>query len=74
VSGNVCTCPESRKPPAERRWEVTQRRCNHSAFAGYRRTPSRFSAVRCAGCRRIWRTAARYVDLLPDAPEGWWRR
>lgn len=57
----------------ERRWVVTQRRCNHSAFSGYRRTLSRYSAVHCLACRWTWRTRARYADALPDAPEGWWR-
>lgn len=25
------------------------------------------------GSEWTWRTRARYIDLYPDAPEGWWR-
>lgn len=48
-------------------WAVTQRRCNHSAFNGYHRTPSAYSEVRCGKCRARWRTRAAYVATLPDA-------
>ena len=68
-AGWACRCP---KP--DRQWEVTQRRCNHSTFNGSRWTPSRYSEVRCRGCRSIWRTTAAYVDRLPNAGEGWERR
>jgi hypothetical protein len=50
-------------------WEVVVRNANHSAFNGYRRTPSAYSLVRCPACGRSWRTKARYVDTLPDSPE-----
>jgi hypothetical protein len=50
-------------------WRVTAYRCNHSAFSGYRSTPSRYSEVMCdldaGGCGVRWRTKARYVDELP---------
>lgn len=49
------------------RWFVVQRRYNRSAFNGGRRTPSRHSLVRCPVCGGAWRTAAAYVDQLPDA-------
>jgi hypothetical protein len=50
-------------------WAVVQRRCNHSAFNGYRRTPSDYSLVVCtaSGCTGAWRTKAAYVQALPDA-------
>lgn len=47
--------------------EVWTYRANHSAFSGYRRTTSRYSAVHCRNCGRIWRTKAAYVDELPMA-------
>lgn len=65
--GPTCSCPERKKPLAERRWRVTQRYCNHSAFNGYHWTPSDYSEVRCMECRVFWRTKAAYVDSLPDA-------
>lgn len=49
-------------------WVVVQRNCNYSAFNGYHRTPSDYSGVRCEHCGRYWRTKARYVRYLPDAP------
>lgn len=55
-------------------WRVVQRNCNHSAFNGYRQTPSAYSAVKCLICCRTWRTKAAYVASLadyrgPDVPE-----
>jgi hypothetical protein len=65
VSGaNACRC----RP---RRVFVLQRYCNHSAFNGYRRTPSDYSTVVCVNCGQIWRTKANYVASMPDAPEKW---
>lgn len=62
--GTVCKCDP-------KRWAVIQRKCNHSAFNGYHRTPSDYSTVVCLDCGRPWRTKAKYVDKLPDMPEGW---
>jgi hypothetical protein len=45
-----------------------ERRCNYSAFNGYRRTPSDYSLVGCKTCGISWRTKAAYVDGLPDSP------
>lgn len=45
---------------------VVQRNCNHSAFNGYHRTYSDYSAVSCKDCRNHWRTKADYVASLPD--------
>lgn len=45
---------------------VLDRLCNYSAFNGYRRAPSDYSAVRCSLHRRTWRTKAQYVALIPD--------
>jgi hypothetical protein len=51
---------------------VVQRECNHSAFNGWKYTPSKYSEVRCVMCGRSFRTKAAYVALLPDAPDKWW--
>jgi hypothetical protein len=52
--------------------KVIQRKCNHSAFNGYRYTPSDYSSVQCfaPGCTFSIRTKARYVDDLPDATDA----
>lgn len=68
--GTACTCSESKKPARLRRWFVTQRNCNHSAFNGYAYDPSDYSAIRCGECRAVWRTKAKYVDELRDEPEA----
>ena len=47
-------------------WEVWQRRCNHSAFNGYRSTSSDYSQVHCRTCGAVWRTKAAYVNNLDD--------
>ena len=70
MSGNPCRC----SPPDRSRWVVLQRRGHHSAFNGYRRTPSEYSSVVCLGCGAIWRTKAAYVLGLPDAPADWQAR
>lgn len=64
--GTACTCEEWKRPAAARAWVVTVRHANHSAFNGYHRTPSDYSALRCVRCGRVWRTKAGYVALLPD--------
>ena len=51
-------------------WVVECRNHNHSAFNGYRMTPSAYSQVRCLECRARWRTKAAYVDDLPAAPDA----
>ena len=60
--GVACKCPRSGLV-------VDVRRANYSAFNGYKRTPSSYSAVRCTACGACWRTDAKYVNELPDAPE-----
>jgi hypothetical protein len=63
MSGDTpCRCEK----PDRARWVVVQRNCSHSAFAGYRYTPSAYSSVRCTACNGVWRTKAGYVDTLPD--------
>lgn len=64
--GRSCKCLERDKPFAKRAWRVLAYRCNHSAFNGYRRTPSQYSAVTCLACQASWRTKAGYVDSLKD--------
>jgi hypothetical protein len=48
-------------------WRVLMRNANRSAFNGYRRTTSDYSAVHCPVCHLAWRTKAAYVATLPDA-------
>lgn len=64
--GYACQCAESKKKVTDRRWRVTQRQCNHSAFSGYAYTSSEYSALKCLECRAVWRTKAAYVGLVPD--------
>lgn len=64
--GTACHCEERSRPVTERRWRVMQRYCNHSAFNGYRRTPSDYSTVTCLACGMTWRTNADYVWRLKD--------
>lgn len=66
MTGNSCTC--GRKPGDIGDLVVTQRKCNHSAFNGWRRTASDYSTIRCLrpGCTGLRRTKAKYVDKLPD--------
>lgn len=66
MSGGVaCKCEQSKKQPASARdWVVTQFQCNHSAFNGYKHTPSQYSAVSCNQCNASWRTKADYVNSL----------
>lgn len=60
-------CPKC----GSRRVKVVQRMCNHSAFNGYRYTPSDYSEVRCQECEWPWRTKAKYVSSIGDDPEAW---
>ena len=55
-------------------WRVLHRLHNHSAFHGYRYTPSDYSEVGCAKCGRRWRTKALYVSTLPGYCEVGERR
>ena len=50
----VLKCPRCKSTDLR----VDQRLCNHSAFNGYRYTPSDYSALRCMGCQWPWRTKA----------------
>lgn len=50
-------------------WVVTARNQNHSAFNGYRATPSAYSQVRCVECGTFWRTRAAFVRFLRDATD-----
>jgi phosphoribosyl 1,2-cyclic phosphodiesterase len=62
-SGTACKC---KGPRAERmkNWEVTQFKCNHSAFNGYKQTPSAYSQIHCTVCGCWWRTKSRVVYSL----------
>lgn len=55
-----CNCDKKDR----RNWRVVQWFCNHSAFNGYRQTPSAYSEIRCLACGRGWRTKAAYVNTL----------
>ena len=69
-SGLVCRCVERDVSLEKRRWVVTARRCNYSAFNGYRCTSSDYSEVWCLVCNQHWRTKAEYVEKLRDARKG----
>lgn len=62
-SGVACEC----KPPDRANWVIVQYKCNHSAFNGWRYTPSAYSEIRCMKCRGLWRTKAKYVKTLKHA-------
>jgi hypothetical protein len=66
TTGVFCSCDERHKPVRLRSWVVIQRECNHSAFSGYRWTPSAYSQVHCPQCLAVWRTKAAYVAQLED--------
>lgn len=57
--GRFCRC-------AARKWRVTDRNCNHSAFNGSRYQWSRYSQIVCLHCGWIWRSKGQYVNALPD--------
>lgn len=58
--------------PAHRKyWHVVGRNRRCSAFDGYQVMWSPNSDVRCPVCLKIWRTGAKYVNSLPDAPKDW---
>lgn len=66
----ACFCGERKKPVNERKWVVQDRQCNHSAFNGYRRTPSDYSSLVCYSCGATWRTKADYVfDIRNESTE-----
>lgn len=46
-------------------WRVAQYRCNHSAFNGYRKTPSDYSLIQCLRCGYLWRSKAKYTNGMP---------
>ncbi len=70
-SGFSCRCPERAKPVVDRAWFVVQRNFQCSAFNGYRKQYTDRSTVVCGQCGRTGRTQARFVDLLPDAPDAY---
>ena len=61
-----CHCPERDKPATKRRWVVVRRRCNFSAFNGYKWRPSEYSLLHCRACKATGRTKARYVEDIRD--------
>lgn len=65
MSRGACSCAKG-----ARRWVVSMRKHNRSAFNGYRRTPSDYSQVWCLACFTTWRSKGAYVDELPDARPG----
>lgn len=66
-----CHCAERAKPAYERAWFVVQRNFQCSAFNGYRREYTDRSTVVCGQCGETGRTAAKFVDLIPDAPAAY---
>lgn len=66
MSGGVgCSCPREGGEKARRAWwRVVTYHANHSAFNGYRYTPSDYSECYCTRCNARWRTKATYVTTL----------
>ena len=64
--GTPCVCGRKRGDTAD--LVVTALKCNHSAFNGYHKTPSDWSAVCCCrpNCYGRWRTKSSYVFDLPN--------
>jgi len=62
----TCVCEERKKSVYVREWIVLDRKCNFSAFNGYRYASSDYSKIHCRKCLSVWRTKAKYVDLLKD--------
>lgn len=50
-------------------WRVLTRYGNHSAFSGYKFTPSDYSSIKCLVCKATWRTKAGYVVDLQNFTE-----
>ena len=65
-----CHCEERKKPLNERDWTILQYKHHHSAFNGYRRTPSDYSSVTCNRCHAWGRTKAAWVDDLHKEKEA----
>jgi len=66
-SHTPCNCGRKRGDHSD--LVVVMRNCNFSAFNGYHKTPSDYSAIKCTrpGCMGLWRSKSSYVDLLPDS-------
>lgn len=63
MSGGIaCTCPAPER--ALRPWVITRYKHHHSAFNGYKKTPSAYSSIQCIKCGHSWRTKAAYVESL----------
>lgn len=70
--GTVCHCKDKDRM---KNWVVVHYKCNHSAFNGYKRTPSDYSLLRCRVCCSVWRTKADYVQTVlgNTGPEDPWQ-
>lgn len=76
MSGGIsCKCHKTEHTPpmteekwreCQSFWRVVNRRCNYSAFNGYQRTYSAYSALRCLRCGSAWRSKALYVSVIKD--------
>lgn len=60
--GLGCFCEPKEK--SKDNWRVVHYKCNYSAFSGYKKTPSDYSALRCTKCGARWRTNAAYVSSI----------
>jgi hypothetical protein len=61
-----CKCGERKNRAKQRAWIVIARKCNYSAFNGYRYASSEYSDVLCLSCGACGRTKAGYVRRLQD--------
>ena len=62
--GPVCLCGFKTLEEKINSWRVVHYHCNYSAFSGWRKTSSDYSAIECTQCGRAWRTKAGYVESL----------
>lgn len=66
--GTACRCRGTREEKLKN-WVIIQYKCNHSAFNGYKQTPSDYSCIRCMVCGSVWRTKSDYVLMVKGRAE-----
>ena len=62
--GTACNCEERQVPVMDRNWLVRVYKASYSTFNGRKYTKSKYSEIYCVNCHAIWRTAAKYAELL----------
>ena len=60
-----CKCPQKNDEDFRlKNWKILQYKQHRSAFAGYKKTESVYSTVKCEDCGAVGRTKANYVDEI----------